>query len=115
MKQFIGTKIVKAEPQTCQKDIHNSKVGDAGYKVEYEDGYISWSPAEAFEKAYREFGNGNDGKNALRLMLANEDKHEAPVLTRRGGKHYEFILGIGKDHGAHVTMTDEAYDELFKQ
>lgn len=52
MQIYIGTKVVKAEPQPCQKDIHNSKVGDPGYKVEYEDGYVSWSPAEIFEKAY---------------------------------------------------------------
>lgn len=52
-KTYIGVKIIKAEPQDCQKDSHNSKVGDPGYKVEYEDGYVSWSPADVFEKAYR--------------------------------------------------------------
>ena len=25
-----------------------------GYLVQYEDGYLSWSPAEAFEKGYTE-------------------------------------------------------------
>lgn len=29
---------------------HNPQVG--GYFVEYEDGYASWSPAEAFENGY---------------------------------------------------------------
>jgi hypothetical protein len=29
---------------------HQPKVG--GYYVEYEDGYASWSPAEAFESGY---------------------------------------------------------------
>ena len=53
LQTYIGTKVVKGEPQTCQKDDHNSKVGDPGYKVVYEDGYISWSPKEVFEKAYR--------------------------------------------------------------
>lgn len=28
-----------------------------GYKVMYPDGYISWSPANAFEQAYRLVGN----------------------------------------------------------
>lgn len=46
MKNYIGVKIVKAEPQ--EKD------GKAGYKVVYPDGYVSWSPKDAFEKAYRE-------------------------------------------------------------
>ena len=38
MKNYIGVKIVKAEPQ--EKD------GRPGYKV-------SWSPKDVFEKAYR--------------------------------------------------------------
>ena len=53
LKTYIGTKIIKAKPQVCQKDSHNSKVGDPGYKVVYEDGYTSWSPKDVFEKAYR--------------------------------------------------------------
>lgn len=45
MERYIGTKIIIAEPQ--EKD------GRAGYKVVYEDGYVSWSPKETFERAYR--------------------------------------------------------------
>lgn len=45
MECYIGTKIVRAEPE--EKD------GRAGYAVVYEDGYRSWSPAETFERAYR--------------------------------------------------------------
>lgn len=46
MKNYIGVKIVKAEPQTND--------GKAGYKIVYPDGYVSWSPQDVFEKAYRE-------------------------------------------------------------
>lgn len=46
MKNYIGVKIVKAEPQM--------KDGKPGYKVVYPDGYASWSPQDVFEKAYRE-------------------------------------------------------------
>ncbi len=46
MKNYIGVKIVKAEPQ--------AKDGRTGYKVVYSDGYVSWSPKNVFEKAYRE-------------------------------------------------------------
>lgn len=46
MKNYIGVKIVKAEPY--EKD------GKPGYRVKYPDGYTSWSPKEAFEKAFRE-------------------------------------------------------------
>lgn len=46
MKNYIGVKIVKAEPK--------EKNGVHGYAVKYPDGYVSWSPKETFEKAYRE-------------------------------------------------------------
>lgn len=46
MRNYIGVKIVKAEPQ--------NKDGRPGYQVKYPDGYVSWSPKETFEKAYRE-------------------------------------------------------------
>jgi hypothetical protein len=46
MKNYIGVKIVKAEPEV--------KNGKPGYKIVYPDGYVSWSPKEVFERAYRE-------------------------------------------------------------
>lgn len=46
MKNYIGVKIVKAKPQ--EKD------GRKGYQVVYQDGYVSWSPKEVFESAYKE-------------------------------------------------------------
>ena len=44
MLRYIGTKLIEAIPM--QKD------GKDGYKVVYPDGYISWSPADVFERAY---------------------------------------------------------------
>ena len=58
MQIYIGTKIVKAEPMeehmagrdaTIEADGHSR----AGYRVVYEDGYVSWSPKDTFERAYR--------------------------------------------------------------
>ena len=60
MKKFIGTKIIEAEPMnlgdyneyrgwTIPEDEDPNR---EGFKVVYEDGYVSWSPFEAF-KAYR--------------------------------------------------------------
>lgn len=70
MKNYIGVKIVKAKPGTMaeaqamkcgcpaevQKEIfRKSGTKDRdGYIVKYPDGYISWSPKEVFEAAYRE-------------------------------------------------------------
>ena len=66
MDKYIGVKIISAEPM--DRVTFNSEKGvdiplddanyyDAGYKVVHEDGYVSWSPKETFEKAYRKFSN----------------------------------------------------------
>lgn len=44
-QQYIGTKIIDGEP-ACNAE------GQPGYEVLYENGYKSWSPQEAFDKAY---------------------------------------------------------------
>lgn len=68
---YVGTKLVRAEPMTRQQ--YNDYRGwplalgdngsEAGYLVEYLDGgkpnmpnrqgYVSWSPADVFERSYR--------------------------------------------------------------
>jgi len=60
-KIYIGTKIIAAEvmdEHTFLKIFKKVEVSDRenqpGYRVRYEDGYISWSPKETFERAYRE-------------------------------------------------------------
>lgn len=64
MKKYIGVKQVEAKPMT--KKEYNDYRGwtvpegenpnDEGYVVKYEDGYVSWSPIEAFNKAYNACG-----------------------------------------------------------
>ncbi len=67
MKTYIGTKIIQAEPMdesSYHKFMGNPVLGHPqnesrpGYKVVYPDGYISWSPEETFELAYREITPG---------------------------------------------------------
>lgn len=64
MKKYIGTKQIEAEPMTMgeayEKGLlkagrvpNESEKSSAGYRVRYQDGYESWSPAEPFEKAYK--------------------------------------------------------------
>lgn len=36
----------------------------------------------------------------------------APMVTERHGKWHEFIIPIGNDEAAHVTMTDDALRAL---
>ena len=62
MKQYIGTKIIKAEPayRVDGKVFVKANIVPCGYKIEdgykvvYPDGYESWSPKDVFEASYRE-------------------------------------------------------------
>lgn len=49
---YIGSKQITAWNET--------KDGQPGYAVKYPDGYMSWSPADAFEKAYFGMGENSD-------------------------------------------------------
>ena len=62
MKNYVGSKIIKAEPMTEINFLWGFKRGVGaekdtedrpGYHVEYPDGYHSWSPKDTFETAYR--------------------------------------------------------------
>lgn len=64
MKQYTGTKTVKAMLMTMGEAYEHKLLKEgvkpseretykAGYLIEYEDGYQSWSPAETFEQAYK--------------------------------------------------------------
>lgn len=65
MKQYIGTKLIKAEKQTLGEYNlskgwtipENEDPNTEGYRVEYSDDYISWSPKSPFEEAYRAYHN----------------------------------------------------------
>lgn len=56
MNYYIGTKLIKAEPQNKivmeHKSGHDYPITKEGYKVIYPGNYVSWSPKEVFEKAY---------------------------------------------------------------
>jgi len=47
-QQYIGFKVVTAWPE-IKVDGDTKHIG---YAVKYEDGYISWSPKDVFERAY---------------------------------------------------------------
>lgn len=74
-KDYIGTKEIEATPMS--RGEYNNYRGwktpieemadDEGYMVRYADGYISWSPKDTFESAYKESGNLSFG-HAIELM-----------------------------------------------
>jgi hypothetical protein len=90
MKTYIGTKLITATPMT--RGHYNAYRGwelpanengaDAGYLVEYQDGgkpnhpghagYVSWSPKEQFENAYRPTTGLNFGLAIEALKLGKK-------------------------------------------
>lgn len=84
MKKYIGVKMVEAEPMMKRVNTERSK-NDAterfedveGYKVVYPDGYVSWSPKEVFEEAYREC-------DCMTFGLAVEAAKKGLKIARQG-------------------------------
>ena len=94
-KLYEGTKRLRATPMT--RGAYNAYRGwatpegedpaDGGYLVEYEDGgkandsrhtgYISWSPADVFERTYKEVSNIPD-------QWADLPLHQRRVMVEKG-------------------------------
>lgn len=90
MKNYIGTKLIKAMPMTrkeyndfrCWQLPADENGEDEGYLVEYLDGgkpnttqfagYISWSPKEQFDNAYRETSGMSFGLAVEALKLGKK-------------------------------------------
>lgn len=93
MKEYIGTKVIQAEPAVKVTVYHGDCVvadqvmtadqfEDAkakgwefrdqkdGYKVVYKGGYESWSPKDVFEAAYRETA---DMTNIDRILAGDKE------------------------------------------
>ena len=130
MEQFIGTKIVKAEPacrltfqklggpemvvtveeERAEANIEAAEEGglglvrkQEGYKVIYEGGYESWSPKEVFEAAYRRTEGMNFG---LALEAAKLGKR----IARKGWNGKGQYVELGHDfrydtHSANGYLT----------
>lgn len=122
MKQYIGTKMIKAEParryQGKVVSIHDmlptGAQAEDGYKVVYQDGYESWSPKDVFEEAYRP----TDG---MSFGLAIEAAKKGKRIARAGwnGKNMSVAYQKGYPDGIPCNKnTAEAWGmkegELFK-
>ncbi len=114
-KQYIGSKIVKAWPcyrvpvaggryEYCELDevVPSMVIGapEAGYRVQYEDGYLSWSPKDTFEAAYRE-------TTGLSFGLAIEAVKKGKKVSRSGwnGKGMFLCLADGIDFHTPADLT----------
>lgn len=85
MKKYLGVKMIEAKPMnlgdynrykswTIPEDEDPMK---EGYMVVYPDGYVSWSPKEIFEEAYREI-------SGLTFGLAVEAMKKGARVARKG-------------------------------
>lgn len=72
-QRYVCHKIVTAWEQ--EKD------GKPGYSVKYEDGYVSWSPKEAFEAGYTAIGH-TDSLPAWHERLIAEGEQLANNLEK---------------------------------
>jgi hypothetical protein len=124
-KTYIGTKQVKAYPITRQayNDLRGWSLpadedgADAGYLVEYLDGgkpnhpgfdgYISWSPAEQFEAAYRPV-------TGMTFGLALEAIKKGFRVAREGwnGKGMFIFLVPGSNLKAGVLRPNTPYKSM---
>ena len=94
MKKYIGTKMVFAEPayrywledgeklivahdEDKPDRVKQATACDDGYRVKYEDGYVSWSPKDVFENAYRE-------TTGISFGLAIEAAKRGERIARKG-------------------------------
>lgn len=122
MKQYIGVKQIKAKPLTLGD--YNKLRGwnipaeenpeSPGYLVEYLDGgeanhpdfenYISWSPADVFERSYRP----TDGMN---FGLAIEAMKQGHKVARAGwnGKGMWCIYNPGSKGETHAMFEGSVY------
>ena len=108
MKRYIGVKEINAKPMTRQAYNHlrgwklpvDENGADEGYLVEYIDGgkanhpdfegYISWSPADVFDRAYKP-------TNGMSFGLAIAALKNGQKVARRGwnGKGMWLVLVPG--------------------
>lgn len=103
MKQYIGTKIVKAEPMT-RGDYNNYRGWqipadedpmDEGYLMEYENGHEQWLPKEMFETDYIEYDKNKLPATAV-VMISTDYKERFKAEYAQLVIRYEGLKGMLK-------------------
>ena len=119
MKKYLGVKLIEAEPMTHGK-YAKEKYGEnnainttefsiqnkesEGYKVKYDNNYISWSPKVVFEEAYRRIDNLNFG-------LAIEAIKKGHKVAREGWDGKGLFVYYVPDN-SYKTQTEVAKKEF---
>lgn len=112
MKQYIGTKIIQAEPAfridggiySPDEPLPKGTDVEEGYRVRYPDGYESWSPKDVFEEAYRP-------TDAMSFGLAIEAAKKGKRIARKGwngkNQYVELATCISYTSAAGETVNAE--------
>ena len=126
MERYIGTKLINAKPMTRAE--YNAFRGwtvpadenpaDAGYLVEYLDGgkgntdhyagYVSWSPAEVFDRAYRKCDGMTFGQ-AIEALKAGQK------VARAGWNGKGMWLSLSGPLEGRVINADDFWSENNRQ
>ena len=122
MIQYIGTKIVSATPMSrlAYNDYRNWELpenengADEGYLVEYQDGgkandsrhagYISWSPKEQFDNAYRPM-------SGMTFGMAIEALKKGLKVSRSGWNGKGMWLSLSGPLEGRVIGADQFWSE----
>jgi hypothetical protein len=122
MKNYIGVKQILAEPMNLG-DYNkfkgwtipeNEDPNKEGYKVVYSNDYVSWSPKDAFEEAYKE-------TSGLTFGLAVEAAKKGMKIARKGwngsnmfayivpANSYKAVTAIAKEYWGENLVPYRAY------
>lgn len=129
MRQYIGTKLIEAEPAYRCTD-NQMRVDiivdpdeaatyykpEEGYRVRYPDGYESWSPKEAFEKAYLPLSTNGDLKTDRPSISAEMvDNFILETWTQTAGDKTTIVRALLRNGfeivEASSCVSPENYDE----
>lgn len=127
MKRYIGTKLINAKPMTRQayNDFRgwtlpaDENGADEGYLVEYVDGgkgntdhyagYVSWSPADVFDRAYRPcegmtFGQAIEAMKAGQKVARSGWNGKGMFAYYVAANSYPVQTGAAKSHFGEGAM-----------
>lgn len=124
MKKYIGTKLINAKPMTRQEynDFRGWELpadedgSDDGYLVEYVDGgdpntkeyvgYVSWSPVDVFNNAYRTV----DGLNFGMAIEAMKKGFKVARKGWNGAGMFAYYVPAAKYKAQISVIMDEGFD-----
>jgi hypothetical protein len=115
MTNYIGTKIVTGKPMN-RLNYHffrdwkvpdDENPLDDGYIVQYEDGYISWSPKKQFDDAYHKSGAMTFGEAVVCARLGMKVSR----LGWNGSGMFAYIVPAAKYKAQTSVIMDMAFDK----